>query len=37
MQTLHDYMMVTKAVEYLIAVLFLGAFILLWRFVTQKR
>jgi hypothetical protein len=33
MQTLHDYMMETKAVEYLIAVAFLGMFIVFWRFV----
>lgn len=37
MQTLHDYMMATKAVEYVIAVIFLAAFILFWRFVTQMQ
>jgi len=37
MQTLHEYMMQTKAVEYLIAVAFLVVFILFWRFATQKR
>lgn len=37
MQTLHEYMMQTKAVEYLIAVAFMMAFILFWRFAGQKR
>ena len=37
MQTLHEYMMLTKAHEYLIAVVFMIVFILFWRFVTQKR
>lgn len=37
MQTLHEYMMATKAVEYVMAVIFLGIFILFWRFVTQRR
>ena len=37
MQTLHEYMMETKAIEYLIAVIFLAVFILFWRFATQKR
>lgn len=36
MQTLHEYMMATKAVEYVMAVLFLAAFALFWRFVTRK-
>ena len=36
MQTLHEYMMATKAVEYLMAVGFLAAFIVFWRFVTRK-
>ena len=36
MQTLHQYMMETKAVEYLIAVIFLAVFILFWRLVTHK-
>ena len=29
--TLHEYMMHTKAVEYIIAVIFLSAFIVFWR------
>lgn len=37
MQTLHEYMMETKAVEYVMAVVFLGAFIVFWRFVSQTR
>jgi hypothetical protein len=37
MQTLHEYMMTTKAVEYLIAIVFLAAFILFWRFANHKR
>ena len=37
MQTLHEYMMATKAVEYLIAVAFLAAFVVFWRFVAQRR
>lgn len=37
MQTLHEYMMETKAVEYVMAVVFLGAFTMFWRFVAQKR
>ncbi len=37
MQTLHEYMMATKAVEYLIAVIFLAVFILFWRFVARER
>lgn len=37
MQTLHEYMMATKAVEYVIAVVFLAAFIVFWRFAMQKR
>jgi len=37
MQTLHEYMMATKAVEYIIAVLFLAAFIMFWRFVSERR
>lgn len=36
MQTLHQYMMETKAVEYLIAAAFLLLFILFWRFVAGK-
>lgn len=37
MQTLHEYMMATKAVEYVMAVVFLAVFIVFWRFVMQKR
>lgn len=37
MQTLHEYMMATKSVEYLMAVVFLAVFILFWRFATQRR
>ena len=37
MQTLHEYMMSTKAVEYLIAVVFLAAFILYWGFANRRR
>ncbi len=37
MQTLHEYMMATKAVEYVMAVIFLAVFVLFWRFVAQKR
>lgn len=33
MQTLHEYMMETKAIEYLLAVGFLTLFIVFWRFV----
>ena len=32
MQTLHEYMMATKSVEYVIAAVFLVAFIAFWRF-----
>ena len=34
MQTLHEYMMSTKAIEYVLAVVFLALFILFWRFVS---
>jgi hypothetical protein len=37
MQTLHEYMMITKAQEYLIAVAVMLVFILFWRFVTRRR
>jgi len=37
MQTLHEYMMATKAVEYVMAVIFLAVFIVFWRLVAQKR
>ncbi len=36
MQTLHEYMMATKAVEYVMAVVFLAVFIAFWRFMTPK-
>ncbi len=36
MQTLHEYMMATKAVEYVMAVIFLAAFIAFWKFVSRK-
>ena len=37
MQTLHEYMMETKTVEYLLAVAFLALFIVFWRFVRFRR
>ena len=37
MQTLHEYMMATKAVEYLIGVVFLAVFVLFWRVTTHRR
>lgn len=37
MQTLHESMMSTKAVEYIIAVVFLMAFILFWRVIAKKQ
>ena len=36
MQTLHEYMMATKAVEYLISVAFLLAFVVFWKFVSRE-
>lgn len=36
MQTLHEYMMATKSVEYIMAVTFLAVFVLFWRYVTRK-
>jgi len=36
MQTLHEYMMETKAIEYVIAVVFLALFILFWRFLGRR-
>jgi hypothetical protein len=36
MQTLHEFMMVTKAQEFLIGVGFLAAFIGFWRIVNPK-
>lgn len=36
MQTLHEYMMETEAVQYVIAVSFLAAFALFWRFVNRE-
>lgn len=35
-QTLHEYMMETKAIEYVIAVIFLAAFVVFWRLVAEK-
>ena len=35
MQTLHEYMMATKSVEYVLAVVFLAAFIAFWRFISK--
>lgn len=35
--TLHEYMMQTKAVEYILAVVFLALFVVYWRFVFAKR
>jgi len=37
MQTLHEYMMATKAVEYVIAVVFLLLFIGFWRILTPPK
>ncbi|UCD76015.1 MAG: hypothetical protein JSV91_03650 [Phycisphaerales bacterium] len=37
MQTLHEYMMETKATEYILAVIFLATFIVFWRFVRVER
>lgn len=37
MQTLHEYMMITKSHEYLLAVVCMIIFILFWRLVTPKR
>ena len=37
MQTLHEYMMSTKAVEYVLAVVVLAAFVVFWRFISAKR
>jgi len=36
MQTLHEYMMSTKGVEYVIAVMFLVAFVVFWRLVARE-
>ncbi len=36
MQTLHDYMMATKAVEYIMAVVFLLGFVFFWTFLSRK-
>ncbi len=36
MQTLHEYMFQTKAVEYVLAVVFLVLFIMFWRFVQRE-
>ena len=37
MHTLHEYMMITKAQEYLLAVAAMLVFILFWWFLTQKQ
>jgi hypothetical protein len=37
METLHQEMMTTKAYEYVIAVVFMAAFIVFWCFATRKR
>lgn len=37
MQTLHQYMMETKSVEYVIAVIFLAAFCLFWQILKRAR
>ena len=37
METLHEEMMTTKAVEYLMAVIFMAVFILFWCFASRKR
>jgi hypothetical protein len=37
MHTLHEYMMLTKSQEYLIAVGCMIIFILFWRFAAQRR
>jgi len=37
MQTLHQYMMATKAVEYVIAVVFLILFIVFWRLLSPPK
>ena len=35
--TLHEYMMETKAVEYILAVVFLLTFCVFWRFIRAQR
>ena len=37
MQTLHEYMMETKAVEYILAVIFMALFVVFWRFLQPHR
>ncbi len=37
MQTLHEYMMETKAVEYILGVVFLVLFVIFWRFIRAER
>jgi len=37
MQTLHEYMVLTKASEYILAIAFVGLFIVFWRFVNGGR
>lgn len=36
MQTLHEYMMATKSIEYVMAIVFLAVFIVFWRMVARK-
>lgn len=36
MQTLHEYMMETKAVEYVIAVVFMIVFVVFWRILGKR-
>jgi len=37
MFTLHDFMHLTKGIEYIIAVCFLAVFIAFWRFLDKKK
>ena len=37
MQTLHEYMLETKAIEYVLAVAFMIVFIVFWRFLRGGR
>ena len=37
MQTLHEYMMETKAVEYVMAVVFLLLFIVFWKYLRPSK
>ena len=36
MQTLHEYMMETKAVEYVMAVIFLAVFTVFWKYLADR-